>query len=232
MTCVGGPRRKGQSIANARLTWSNEQRYRADRTSVITDRELNEALSNANDLRTPYFCLRAKAVISLIRLSGKRRGEIAMVPLENFKVVGSYLEVTFILEKKRKSVVLNKVSTKRFLLSDPLVVHILEYLAYVEKLNPKPMFWLPSGKTCFGSYVVYPDAHVSGKTVFNILRDCSDKIWPHLGRETAASDVIQVDDSINAIFKVQETLDLTNFQTAFNYVKRFSKQVITRQAVN
>ena len=236
MTCVGGPRRKGADgktdIATARKTWTPEQIYRADRTTVITDQELDEALTSAQEIENIYFRLRAKATISLIRLSGKRRGEIAMIPLDNFKVNNPYLEVTFILEKKRKNIVLSKVSTKRYSLTDPLTQNILEYLAYLEKLKPKPQFWLPSGKVIFGNYAMYPNEHLSGRTVFNILRDCSQKIWPHLGRETAASDVVQLDDSINGIFKVQQTLDLSSFATAFNYVKRFSKQVMIRQTVN
>jgi hypothetical protein len=155
-----------------------------------------------------------------------------MIPLDNFKVTTPYLEVTFILEKKRKAVVLSKVSTKRYSLTDPLTQNILEYLAYLEKLKPKPQFWLPAGKIIFGRYALYPNAHVTGRTVFNIIRECSEKIWPHLGRETAASDVVQTDDSINGIFKVQQTLDLSSFQTAFNYVKRFSKQVISRTSIS
>ena len=42
------------------------------------------------------------------------------------------------------------------------------------------------------------------------------------------TDVVKQDDNINAIFKVQRTLDLENFETAFRYVKRFSKQVLKR----
>ena len=231
MTCVGGPRKKGQPIKEARLLWTDEQKYRADRTNVITDAELEEALRNAENIDNTYFRLRAKAVISLIRLSGKRRGEIAMIPLDNFKINKPYLEVIFILEKKRKDVLLSKVSTKRFSLTDPLTQNVLEFLAYLSELKPKPKFWLPTGKMVFGKYIIYPSKPVSGRTVFNILRDCSTKIWPHLGRETAASDVVQTDDSINAIFKVQQTLDLSDFRTAFNYVRRFSKQIMARQQV-
>ena len=235
MTCVGGPRRKGpdgkSNLKEARLTWTPEQLYRADRTTVITDAELDEALENADNIPVEYFRLRARAVISLTRLSGKRRGEIAMIPLENFKVNHPYLEITFILEKKRTDVALSKVSTKRFSLTDPLCLNILEYLAYLSEVKPNPKFWLPTGKMVFGKYIIYPSKPVSGRTVFNIIRFCSSKIWPHLGRETAASDVVQTDDSINAIFKVQQTLDLKDFRTAFNYVRRFSKQIMTRQQV-
>ena len=238
-TCVGGPRHRdnpdrqvtGEALQEARKSWTPEQIYRADRTSVITDEELAEALGNAEKIEDTYFRLRSKAVISLIRLSGKRRGEIAMIPLNNFKVNSPYLEVSFILEKKRKTLPLAKISTKRYLLTDPLVSNILEYLAFLEAMNPKPQFWLPSGKVVYGYYHIYPDRHVDGRTVFNIMRDCSQKIWPHLGRETAASDVVQTDDSINGVFTIQQTLDLSDFRTAFNYIRRFSKQIMQRRSV-
>ena len=235
MTCIGGPRIKGADgktdMAASRKKWTKEQIYRADRTTVITDAELDEALENAENIEKEYFRLRAKATISLIRLSGKRRGEVAMIPLESFKVITPYLEVTFILEKKRKDITLSKVSTKKYSLDDPLTQHVLEYLAYLEKLEPTPKFFLPSGKVIFGKYIMYPNEHLSGRHVFNLIRECSQKIWPHLGRETAAYDVVQMDNSINGIFKVQQTLDLSSFATAFNYVKRFSKQEIKRQKI-
>jgi hypothetical protein len=235
LTCIGGPRIKGKDgktdMTASRKKWTAEQIYRADRTTVITDKELDEALENADQIEKLYFRLRAKATISLIRLSGKRRGEVAMIPLTNFKVVPPFLEATFILEKKRTDINLSKVSTKRYSLTDQLTQHILEYLAYLEKLNPIPKFFLPSGKVIFGKYVMYPNEHLSGRQVFNLIRDNSQKIWPHLGRETAAYDVVQTDNSINGIFKVQQALDLSSFATAFNYVKRFSKQEVKRQTV-
>ena len=75
---------------------------RTERQTVITDSELQEALTKTEIQKTQYFKLRAKAVLSLFRLTGKRRGEIAMIPIENFKTEGEFLNVTFIQEKKRK----------------------------------------------------------------------------------------------------------------------------------
>jgi len=204
------------------------ERFRMNRDSVVTEEELTEALENAERITNEYFRLRARAVLSLERLSGKRRGEIAMIPLKNFTVGNDLLEVRFILEKKRTEKVLNKVSTKRFPLTDPLTQNVITYLAFLHTLNPVPEYWLPSGKTIFGKYVMFPDAHLSGRQVFNVTRECSETIWPHLNRETVAADVVSQDNSINAVFKVQETLDLKDFTTAFNYVRRFSKQIIHR----
>lgn len=227
MTCVGGKRKKGK-VKKAYDNWSEEEKARYDRTDVIQPSEMQEAIENARQIPDIYFQLRAVAVLSLLRLSGKRRGEIAMIPLDNFNKEQDYLAVKFILEKKRTTAALNKTSTKRFSLSDPLTQNVIEYLDYLKTLTPIPKFWLPSGKDVFGTYVINPERHLSGRQVFNIVRDCTEKIWPHLNRETVGADVVKQDDSINAVFKVQQTLDLDNFETAFRYVKRFSKQIIKR----
>jgi site-specific recombinase XerD len=73
---------------------------RENRETVIDDNELNRALNQANAIKIDYFRLRALAVLSLLRLSGKRRTEISWVQLENFKVENDLLTVTFTLEKK------------------------------------------------------------------------------------------------------------------------------------
>jgi hypothetical protein len=204
---------------------------RVNRETIISDVEIDDALKQAEQLSTEYFRLRAKAVISLARLSGKRRGELAVIPRRYFKLSGDYLEVTFILEKKRKKT--RVLSTKKFSLGDTLTQHVIEYLKFLDKEYPNAEFWLPSGKMVFGNYTVYPNCHVHDKTVFNIIRGSSESIWPHLNRETVGADVVAQDDSINAIFKVQQTLDLDpkrGFETALHYVQRYSKQIINRQA--
>ena len=209
------------------MTFVRGNILRTDRTGVIKPTELGEAIENARQLQDIYFQLRAVAVLSLLRLSGKRRAEIAIIPLENFVVTEKYLEVTFILKKKRKKTKV-ETSTKRFELSDPLTQNVIEYLDYLKTLTPTPNFWLPSGKDVFGTYVINPEKHLSGRQVFNIVRENSESIWCHLFRETKGADVVKQDDSINAIFTVQQALDLENFETAFKYVKRYSKQVLKR----
>jgi hypothetical protein len=87
---------------------------------------------------------------------------------------------------------------------------------------------LPSGKCVFGNYFIIPDKHLSDREVFNIVRDASETIWPHLFRETVASDIVRQDNSIIAAFKVQKRLDLEDMRTGFNYLQRFAKDVIKR----
>jgi hypothetical protein len=243
------------------LTRVRNNAFRESRETVIEDNELNRALDQANCIKNEYFRLRALAVLSLLRLSGKRRTEISWIPLENFKIENDLLNVTFALEKKKrkhkkcpgcgtKNPVASSFckncglgisqlpiaftskqakSLKAFPLSDPLTQNVLRYYEYLRTLNPVPKFWLPSGKCVFGNYFIIPDKHLSDREVFNIVRDASETIWPHLFRETVASDIVKQDNSIIAAFKVQKRLDLEDMRTGFSYLQRFAKDVIKRE---
>jgi len=235
--------------------------FRENRETVIENEELSKALEKANTIEDEYFRLRALAVLSLLRLSGKRRTEIAWVPLENFKAENDLLEVIFTLEKKKRKhkkcpncstknpsiasfckkcgLQISEISVtftskqaksiKAFPLSDPLTQNLLKYLDYLTSLNLHPKFWLPSGKSVFGNYCIIPDRHLSDREVFNIVRGTSETLWPHLFRETVASDIVRQDNSIIAAFKVQKRLDLEDMRTGFNYLQRFAKEVINRE---
>ena len=120
-------------------------------------------------------------------------------------------------------------AVKAFPLSDPLTQNILKYLDYLHSLNPIPKFWLPSGRSVFGNYLIIPDQHLSDREVFNIVRETSETMWPHLFRETVASDIVKQDNSIIAAFKVQKRLDLEDMRTGFNYLQRFAKDIIKRE---
>jgi hypothetical protein len=244
------------------MTRVRNSSFREGRETVIDDVELSNALNQANAIKTDYFRLRALAVFSLLRLSGKRRTEICWIPLENFKVENDLLTVTFTLEKKKRrhkkcpscdtknsgtSSFCKKCgldisgipiaftsrqakAVKAFPLADPFTRNILEYLNYLFRLSPVPKFWLPSGRCVFGSYVIIPDRHLSDREVFNIVRETSETLWPHLFRETVASDIVRQDNSIIAAFKVQKRLDLEDMRTGFNYLQRFAKDIIKRDA--
>jgi hypothetical protein len=86
-------------------------------------------------------------------------------------------------------------------------------------------FWLPSGKSVLGNYLIISDKHMSGRQVFNIVRDTSKTFLPHLFRETVASDIVKQDNSIIAAFKVQKRLDLEDMRTGFSYLQRFAKDI-------
>jgi len=244
------------------LTRVRNNAFRETRETVIDDNELNKAIAQANAISNEYFRLRALAVLSLLRLSCKRRTEISWIPLENFKIENDLLNVTFALEKKKRKhkkcpgcgtknpvtssfckgcgLCISQVpiaftskrakSLKAFPLADPLTQNILRYYEHLRSLTPIPKFWLPSGKCVFGNYFIIPDKHLSDREVFNIVRDTSETLWPHLFRETVASDIVKQDNSIIAAFKVQKRLDLEDMRTGFNYLQRFAKDIIKREA--
>ena len=90
-------------------------------------------------------------------------------------------------------------------------------------------YWLPRGKAVFGHYTLYANKHLTGRQVFNIVRATNESIWPHLFRETVGSDVIKSDPTIIGAFKVQRRLDLEDFKTGFNYLRRYAADIITRE---
>jgi integrase len=202
---------------------------RINRKIVISENEFQGILRKAEAIEDKFFRLRVLAVLCVLRLTGKRRGEIAKLEVNDFKIENNFLNITFTLEKKRKGKILTKQSTKAIPLSDPLTKPILEYLDYLNDLESKPKYFLPRMKCVFGFNMMVLDAHISGRQVFNLVRDLSEEVWPHLFRETVASDVIKSDPSIIGAFKVQRRLDLKDYRTGFNYLRRFASDVIQRE---
>ena len=198
-----------------------EEKFRLERLTGITPRETAEALAKAELLPVEYFRLRSKATFSLMRLSGKRCGEIAMLPLDNITVKEPLLNITFLLEKKRHGLVRSQLSHKAYYLSDPLAQNVIQYVTYLRSLKHKPKYFLPSGKVSYGTFKMNVNEHLKRRQVFNIIRYLSPSVWPHLARETSAEDVLKTDNTIMAAYKVQRKLDLEDMRTAFNYMKRF-----------
>lgn len=211
------------------MTFVRGSKLRTERQTVITETEFEEALYQASQIEDEFLRLRASAVLCLLRLTGKRRAEIAILPVGNLKVEKGFLKATFILEKKRKGHGLLKQSVKSIPLTEPLTEHILTYLEYLNKREPKALFFVPRVKAVFGHNVIMADAHISGRQVFNIVRNLSESIWPHLFRETVGSDVIKKDPTIIGAFKVMRRLDLEDYRTGFSYLKRFAADVIRKE---
>ena len=59
------------------MTRVRNNAFRENRETIIEDDELGKALEKAEAIPNEYFRLRTLAVLSLMRLSGKRRTEIA-----------------------------------------------------------------------------------------------------------------------------------------------------------
>ena len=210
------------------MTFVRGSKLRVERKTVITDSEFQQMLKRASEIKDEFFRLRALALLSILRLTGKRREEIAMLELDGVKVEAGYLNLTFTLLKKRREVVLTRTVTKSVPLTDPLTKHILNYVDFLNRLKPKPKYLFPRVKSVFGNNVIIPDAHITGRQIFNIVRSLSSSVWPHLFRETAASDIIKQDSSIIGAFRVMRRLDLEDYRTGFRYLYRYAKDIIER----
>jgi integrase len=212
-----------------RMTNVRGSELRTKRRTVITEEEFDDLCYQADLIHDEFMRLRAKALLCLLRLTGKRRGEVNTLKLDSFKIEKGFLNVTFILEKKRKESILQKQAVKSIPLSDPFTKPILAYLDYLKKHDSKPEYFLPRVKSVFGNNAIVPDAHISGRQVFNVIRGLSETVWPHLFRETVASDIIRQDNSIISAFKVMQRLDLEDYATGFNYIRRYARDVIQRE---
>jgi integrase len=244
------------------VTFVRGLKERKERKTVVSEEEFREMLAKAEELKPEFFRRRAKALLCILRLTGKRRAEVAQLELDDFKVEEGFLSIRFRLLKKKRSFKLcsecgaknvknakfckqcgfdisdapvqkrgkTEESVKAIPLEHPLTRPILEYLEFLEKFEPKPKFVFPSVKSLFGeSLIIYPERHLTGRQIFNIVRGLSAMVWPHLFRETVASDIVKQDSSLIGAFKVQRRLDLESFQTGFNYLKRYAADVIERE---
>jgi hypothetical protein len=84
------------------MTRVRNSEARVNRKTVISTEEFNEALNAAKMLEDEFFRLRALAVLCILRLTGKRREEIAKIQLDFVKVESGFLSVMFELEKKKR----------------------------------------------------------------------------------------------------------------------------------
>jgi integrase len=67
-----------------------------------TEAEIEAILSKADKLENEYFQKRAKAIIALIKIFGKRRAELGMLEPKDLTIEGEFLYVFFTICKKSK----------------------------------------------------------------------------------------------------------------------------------
>lgn len=203
---------------------------RKNRKDVISDKELEGIQARVNSIEDHFFRLRTGALISILRITGKRRGEVASLELTDFEESPEMLSVTFTLEKKRRGTALSRRVTKGLPTTDPLVPPILEYLHHLHDMKPRPRFFLPALRPVFGkSYILYPDRHIKGRQLLNLFREVSDLAWPHLMRETAGAEIIKRDPTIIGVFRVKQRLDHEDLETSMRYLSRYATDIIERE---
>jgi len=76
--------------------------FRVHRKTIITDEEFKEMLRKADRISNKFYRLRAKALLCILRLTGKRREEIANLELGDVYTEGDFLYLRFRLEKKKR----------------------------------------------------------------------------------------------------------------------------------
>jgi len=202
-------------------------RVKVNRKDVLTDEEVETMFKAASNIEDPYREARGKALISILRRTGKRRSEVASLERDDVKVIPGYLSLTFTVRKKRKKNLQLNRREKLIPLDDPYIKHILEY---ANLLKQSYKYFFPSVRYVFGGGIkFYPDKHISGRQVHNIVKALNPNCWPHLFRETVGADIVRSDPSILSPFRVMRRLDLESHVTAFKYMQRFAADIIEKE---
>jgi integrase len=69
---------------------------------ILSEQEVIEMLSKADEIKNMYFRLRVKALIGLLKVFGKRRIELILLEMSDLKDENGFLFVNFTIAKKHK----------------------------------------------------------------------------------------------------------------------------------
>jgi len=87
---------------------------------IVTEQEIAEMISKAEEIPNKYFRLRVKALIALVKKFGKRRIEQTLLKRSDLKIQRGYLYVTFTIRKKHKR-------------------GLFQYFQFLKKTNPEAL---------------------------------------------------------------------------------------------
>lgn len=211
-----------------------------DRKDVLSDEEFDLMLAQARGNDDEFLSCRNPAILCMLRLTGKRREEVARLAFNDVWVEGDYLHINFVLLKKHRKkklpdgtieVLPPPERVRAIPLDDPLTEPILDYMKCLKKQKKTPKSFWPRVRPHFGHNVVHLDKGISGRAVYNVVRKTADAVgvvaWPHLFRETAGAEEVKQDPSLYGVYKVANRIDVTE-QTAWNYMRRHAMNVIRR----
>ncbi len=91
-----------------KLVVDEDATKRRKRRKSLSKKEIMGMLAEADKIEvsdpcvTKFFRLRAKAIVAIAKVFGKRRAEIASLEVDDLEIIGEYLHVYFTLRKKRK----------------------------------------------------------------------------------------------------------------------------------
>lgn len=80
----------------------SEQSLDRKKRPVISESEFKEMLTRAESIKGEFYRLRSLAILSILKRTGKRRGELASLKRENVTIEGDKLLFRFTLEKKKR----------------------------------------------------------------------------------------------------------------------------------
>ncbi len=92
----------------------------------------------------------------------------------------------------------------------------------MKETYPDTKFVFPSGKTVFGTtYIIHKDKALTGRQILYIIKDLDPNTWVHLFRRTKGEQVARrYGRTLESVFMVKDTLDLSKDETAFRYVQQ------------
>lgn len=91
---------KGQPVFHRVVDTDATPIYKARK--VPDDAETAKMLQKCDEIKDEYFKLRAKCIVALCQIYGKRRVELTHLKIENVFIEGELLHIIFIIAKKRK----------------------------------------------------------------------------------------------------------------------------------
>ena len=206
-----------------------------DRTSVISRKEFDRALTSAKTMEcNPYYGLRDCAILCLLWLTGKRAGEVAQLELDDVVVEAGLLRVTFTVLKKRNRDRLGLRRTKDIPLSNPYTEPIITYHDYMVANHIDCRYFFPSTRysNFTGQVIVAVDSHLHRVSVWRRVTLHGPGTWTHLYRETQGAMVVRAQgNQIAGLFAVKQRLDLEDLNTAMRYVQRYGSDLIEEDRI-
>ena len=89
-------------VTNELVNIDKEATEALQNRDMPTEREIDAILSKADKLETEYFKLRAKAIVGIVKIFGKRRAELGLLEPKDLLIEDDMLYITFTIMKKSK----------------------------------------------------------------------------------------------------------------------------------
>ena len=209
---------------------TNVQGAKKHRATVITREEFEDALESARGLDShPYYSLRDQAILCILWLTGKRAEEVAQLKLDDIKLSGGLLRITFMVAKKRNSSEWDRRRTKAVSLTDPYTEPVTRYYHYMLENHPDCPYLFPTTtlSNLTGQVIIRPETHLNRESIWRRVTLHGPETWTHLYRETQGARIVRSQNNqIAALFAVKQRLDLEKLDTAMKYIQRYGIDII------